>query len=249
MNLRRAIIFEGPAGSGKTTLMNHFRQSPSVQLSTEPELPEIDRPRAYTGTLGLWHAQLKDHRSAMHMLMTPEDQVSLIDRWVVSQQIYDHIRQGRTELKRDALSYSLTYAMQNIANLWGEHWARMDCSIPPVTLNLMFVFVVSAAIDVRTMRSGPEAEGRKYPYSAEAEVNLYRQACFTVQQMTFEPIIRSNISVHFRVLPLFTSSREQRLTTLRQSAEVFYHDDIHATPELRGIGSVPRPAEVELAAV
>ena len=186
---RKVVIFEGPAGSGKSYLLDHMSERFDSDMYQFPhgKLPEIERPRSYPGLIGLMHSQLKDQRSMLHVLMADEKLV-FIDRWLLSQQVYDSIRQKNVKTDPEALSYALTLAIFGINGMWQEHHGRMNLPAPKLELDLMFLVVTAPSTVTRSLRSGPEAGGRVYPYDADVETACYRSAAFTLSQLMFESI-------------------------------------------------------------
>jgi len=247
---RKAVIFEGPAGSGKSYMIKHLAEHFGDKIYPEVgHLPEIDRPRAYISSHGLWHSQFKDHRSTLHMLMA-EDQVSIIDRWGVSQQVYDAIRAKRSVVEPEALTYSLSMMVHSLQIAWAEHYARLDRTVPELEIDMLFIVVCSPGSLIDKLRASAIEKGRVYPYLAKDEASLYRQAAFALTQWSLDEIRRTNFVARIEVLPLYVTSLEQRFDhVLRSVQRLIDHDHLPSKSELPPIGLVVGRQDVELPAV
>lgn len=246
MNYRRkAIVFEGPAGSGKTYLMNQLMHQFRDQVIPEVDLlPEIERPRQYIGEHGRWHAQLKDYRSTLHMLMA-DDRVAMIDRWGVSRLVYDAIRSGQHVIEPDALAYSLSMMVYGLQQAWSENFASRDLQVPTLELDLLFIVVCSPGALITRLRQPAIDSGRIYPYQAEYEAKLYRQAAFALVQWSLEEIRRTNFVCRTEVVSLYTSNLDDRGSQASRAVErLIDYDHIPSLPQFPPVGLVSEPSDV-----
>lgn len=226
----KVVVFEGPAGSGKSYLMREFSdvyqlgyeqpESQLPELYLGQELPEIDRPRAYIGNLGYYHSQLKDYRSSLNMLLAGVNRVSLVDRWLISQVIYDHIRLGHNELRPGILEASVVSGLKSLGSALAESRTRQGLkpeSRPP-TIHILFVILAGSPGSVYHTRSFAEANGREYPYDAQTEVQLYRHAASILRAWaSYTPVELNGVSFHVGVSAHYMTNLLARSTQVTES--------------------------------
>lgn len=246
---QQVVIFEGPAGSGKSYLFKAVAERFQGILFDGPWLPEIERPRAYVGDYGLWHAQMKDYRSTLHMLMAAGKPV-LIDRWSVSQQIYDHLRAGKQRINEEVLGESLAASIYSLDVARYEHQARLGQDYGGYELDLLFVFLCSPATVVNRLRQNAIENGRVYPYDAASEVALYSHASFALNQWSLEtPTELAKLAVTVRTSIHHTSDLTVRHDQVMAAVgEFIAHDHIPAVSKLPTISSESRHPQAQLAA-
>lgn len=102
---RKIIVVEGPAGSGKSTLISRIiHEGRGVLL--EPTM-KFDRPRSYDGIEGLTLSLAKDTMASigiagLHLGKMEDDPLPIIlDRWCLSQWVYGNIRRGKLPNQSD----------------------------------------------------------------------------------------------------------------------------------------------------
>lgn len=96
----RLWIVEGPAGSGKSTLIKKLIESQAADVGPTELALDIPRPRDY-GATGAQVSQLRDHARIIQMVSVFEQTIHqpisavepvVIDRWLLSQWVYGMIR-------------------------------------------------------------------------------------------------------------------------------------------------------------
>lgn len=187
---KNLLIMEGPAGSGKSTLIKKLRE-PSSNFFIEPVNPlSFNRPRTYDGIDGLQLAQLKDGANVVNALYTRSTELDqiIIDRGFISAAVYGYIR--ATALGREVslptsvammVSSLFVRLMQEFADAKVRNSCEMDLieghPLGEVTkLCSTFVVLVPSARVLRYTRAQAEANGRKYPYDVDTEVEAYTVA-------------------------------------------------------------------------
>lgn len=99
MKKKIAVVLEGPAGAGKSSLISQAFEK-FGNLVTDPDtllIPQLPRPRSYEGPEGAILAQLKDYRVPLALARLSEDQILLVDRYLLSTIAYDKLRGVRNQ--------------------------------------------------------------------------------------------------------------------------------------------------------
>lgn len=90
------LILEGPAGSGKSTVLGELLRRGSFHQPNP--IVEFPRPRSYDGALNLALSIVKDGSSLLsamiHQMLYPTKTPVVIDRFMISQMVYGRIRRG-----------------------------------------------------------------------------------------------------------------------------------------------------------
>lgn len=224
MKQNNVIIFEGPAGSGKTFAIKHSTAEFNDRLYLGPVLPEIERPRAYEGDLGYLHSQLKDYRSTLHMVQAAQaERVSVIDRWFLSQIVYDHIRRNEMAISPETIDTLMIVSLMSIARARLELQARTRVRAEHEQYNLLFVVLCPPPSLIRELRSHAEAKGRVYPYSAEVESLLYRDAAARLSHWaeSISPIDIGRTRFTVQVTPFYSHTLTVRSTRIEHAIQRF----------------------------
>lgn len=173
----KVIVFEGPAGSGKTTALKAVMESEELsgKVATAELLPTFDRPRSYEGRDGVLLSQMKDYRTTLQLLSHVGPEAVIVDRWYISQWVYGTIRRNEYDLNY----YQGLWLIQN-AFLTYEQAARelltREWPTKPVLttpLDILFVFMLPDTPVLNYLRSHAD---REFPYSPENECWMYGKA-------------------------------------------------------------------------
>jgi hypothetical protein len=200
---RRLRIIEGPAGSGKSFLINKLVQDGHAMFT--PQIAEFIRPRAYLGTEGARLAMLKDHASILSALSVPNPlKPQLIDRCLLSSWVYDTIRRRADPTSKASQQRLTSLFIHNL--VWIRHaenewlirsginvWPDELTAWPPDTAPLVQMVVIKP--DTYTIKYYREESGRDYPYSISDEYEAYSAGSEALYK-TVEPITGLNFSCH-----------------------------------------------------
>lgn len=193
------LVIEGPAGSGKTTLIQKLLEDGGFSRPTP--VVEFPRPRSYDGTLNLALSLIKDSSSVMsallHQMLKPDQPTPIIDRWMLSQMVYGRIRRGFNPAQMNgqildelttSISMELTLELQLIQQLYHllisrDGYYQDETMLLPDTINLFrnlrinLMFAVLLP-DITLLEAIRQIEfnksGRRYPYSASQEIGMYQ---------------------------------------------------------------------------
>lgn len=171
MYKRTIYVVEGPAGSGKTRLIQALAER-GIWTPVEPII-DFERPRAFSGPEGVAYSLVKDHISMTSALMTPRDTIPVIDRWMLSQWVYGEIR--RNELFDLAHGYSQAFsAMSSVNSIALELLYRQGKRMADIGSVVVYVhiFVLLPGLDL--LKRNREKAGRSFPYDPKTETHKYR---------------------------------------------------------------------------
>lgn len=201
--VKRMVIIEGPAGSGKSTLIDKLHTGEWAR-KREPLL-NLPRPRSYEGIYGNQLSQIKDHLAVLDLLSDdPEKTPLLVDRFFFSQMVYNAIRTGKDEISHTMVHRLLASLKLSVLCASQEWQSRCDATQPyepyAVTHHLHFHFILPALPLLRERRSKTD---REFPFSAEQELALYIHAHlylksilgtkdFQTAQQPFIPLVLSH---------------------------------------------------------
>lgn len=180
---KKVLVIEGPAGSGKTTLIERLlRDCPQAKL-VEPQM-KLDRPRTYAGR-DVELSQTKDVLSAMNLIHSDNSSTPfyVIDRWTLSQWIYGHIRRLTPEYSPRGLTSSVMQSvgagLQLVYSLWLDSQIRGGNHNPENTPPFTFMFVIM--LPTRDLLESHRLASPKgihsYPFDSGQELRLYQGAC------------------------------------------------------------------------
>jgi hypothetical protein len=219
MQPQRMVVFEGPAGSGKTTLLNALMASRPQLLARPAVLPDFERPRAYVGREGRLLSQLKDFRTTLAIVSHEDTTAVLVDRWYVSQWVYGSIRNGRKRLVDQEGRRLLKAAFYTARAAIVEKAAReFSPEVPPTQiLSTLFLFAIPDLATLQWLRSGPQKQGRQYPYDPAIEIALYQDAA---AKLSHAATVFEETGVSVSVAVLQTSSPEAMATLATRAADV-----------------------------
>lgn len=169
------VVFEGPAGSGKTTLIkNQFDGKGFKYLQLRDKL-NIDRPRSYDGTEGIRLAQIKDQVTTSDFIFEPHP-ACITDRWYLSQFVYGSIRKKMEATPRDIIRLGMRdvlYQSQSAALRGAEPFLHQEHQAIKFVIRLV-VFLPSPRVLKFLRESAPV--GREYPFDVQQEIDLYYEA-------------------------------------------------------------------------
>lgn len=168
-------VLEGPAGSGKSTLIQ------KIDLwSPVPQITQLPRPRSYDGIEGIRLSQLKDAASVISIAYQEPNIPLVLDRWLISQWVYGTMRQGQTDLDPRV---GLALIENGISRIILEVEDRLTRSFQVgkpviVTVSPTFIILIPSVLRLKMNRAQVNETGklREYPFDPEQEIRLYQEA-------------------------------------------------------------------------
>ena len=171
------IVVEGPAGSGKTSFIQQTFMGNDMLEYVRPQIT-FERPRSYEGRQGAALSTVKDFAPLVEaMLLDPDIETMVLDRFVVSSYIYDALKKGR-EFNDDRLLFVL--------QKWGELGSTIAHILlgrgeTPYGIRTQWFFMMPEFDQLCRQRDrARQEEGRSFPYSARAEYDMYEKAIQTL---------------------------------------------------------------------
>jgi len=179
------LAIEGPAGSGKSTLVRELVARGYVQPPSD-----YPRPREYVGIEGQRLSLLKDYNSLAFIATSTAPRV-VLDRFLLSAFIYEFIRANRADphpLKMDPAALvegfecwaSILDASSALLDSWGSNTARTG------KVSWLVYVPADETLHARRLHASRE-EGREYPFEAAAEAALYREAFYQLKDKVCPP--------------------------------------------------------------
>jgi hypothetical protein len=171
------IIFEGPAGAGKSTVIKALLGDGWIS-DVPTALGSIPRPRAYeTFDSGATLSLVKDVCRLSELIGHADGKYPRLymDRGFVSQSVYHYLRSGSAAGFRhsiDLLPSSLYSIQRTLSSEYNRR--RFWQNQLEEDLQISIVFVIPETREVKRRRVLAE---KNYPYAAEEEVAFYRMAC------------------------------------------------------------------------
>lgn len=213
--MKHLIVIEGPAGSGKSTLIERVVTQGLVH---RPHfICEIPRPRKYEGMTGVLLAQLKDYANALGFLANVEHithgeleaKPTIVDRWVVSQFVYETIRrrpagQQIVTIPGPLMFQALVHNIQGLFHMHEELRVR-DQQIPKLVESPIIDFLILMPYG-GLLNDLRRKAGRPFPFNPVEEFMGYQEATWCLQEYAQSPEIRSMANV--RVTPFALTSLE-----------------------------------------
>lgn len=179
MALRDIYIVEGPAGSGKSTLIGHLSERSGLRVAHFP----VERPREYSGAINEALAIAKDVGAMAQALTFPDG--AIIDRWAVSSFVYSHIRQN---VEPDMAVFN-RFMVTSLEQKSLSKMSLVDRGVleAGITYRLRWILVLPSPGDIRLRRMNAEREGRIYPYDPDIEWYYYD---WCLSNWHFGPLVR-----------------------------------------------------------
>lgn len=171
--MKHLLVVEGPAGSGKSTLIKRIIASDPKTFAEVEHPLEWARPRAYLGEKGVILSQAKDYLTVLGFIRSPAP-ITIADRWMVSQQVYGAIRRGEAALTLSSWQFHL-YLSQGISNISRADYelklrSNDFSSESLIDFDVVWIFLVPKEPLLLQTRSTVE---RDFPYSPLQEIPLY----------------------------------------------------------------------------
>lgn len=209
---KHIFVFEGPAGAGKSTLINALIADGFFEK--HQSMVTIERPRAYSDEdSGATRSLLKDIASLAEAIsqVTP---LSYLDRGFISQSVYHCLRSGSEAGFAHSLDYEFQLRQLQLSQLISaEYRRRLFRKTPAQSVYFYYVFVLP---DVETLLARRSAAPRAFPYPAPEELRLYTLAAEIMSKSLLAPIFIVNE----------TNAYEELKAALQQIVHV---EDSHAT--------------------
>lgn len=177
--LPKFIILEGPAGAGKTFLMDSAN---NLGITADPyQFGAIRRPRSYPeGLGGILLAQAKDAMKTLGFLVNRDlDVPTLTDRWLLSSVIYQYLR-GETALpsQQDLLSLIRASATSMYHQLDELIHRAQDPMVNPhkygIDIAWIFLLPTERYITTRRRQANQGKNKRSYPFRVKDELTAYQ---------------------------------------------------------------------------
>lgn len=208
----RILVIEGPAGAGKSYLIDKV---PDVLSSFKVELPpniRIDRPRAYEGETGVGLSAVKDVLNLAWGMSVSEKlngSIGVIDRCVLSQWVYGLIRSsGLPILHEHRLSKILRSTIASASELSSSFWVR-DLPVPyPAserrsTKIAFLILLPSQELLIQNREKVGEVFMRsRYPYDFDKEIQCYR-AVLKIHRRSSDFVLYSSIDWDHEISTIF----------------------------------------------
>lgn len=182
---KKIIIVEGPAGSGKSTLISSWTD----RIHQDPKL-EKDPPRDYGETSAL-KSMMKDHFALMKAFDYKGDRPVVIDRCFFSQYVYESIRSGR----ETQYLYTVEAFMNAIRDMSFEYAVRSFQPVQRVSVD--FVWVTPKSYD--QLLQFRIVRGKEYPFPVAEEFLRYKSLYQLVGGYQYIPE-RTNPDELFRLI-------------------------------------------------
>lgn len=179
----KLVIIEGPAGSGKSTLISEIEAKKLGQLvPSYRESGLLPRPgRSFDGIQGVQISQLKDAFTVMQIaeLLRSNGKTNkplVIDRWLISQLVYDNIRHNRTSVNFHTVKGLLNTHFLQFPLIMLEYFYRngepeiwMTDLLSEITFDFLIIMPTPDVLLARRQWAGKE-----YPYSVLTELDWYQ---------------------------------------------------------------------------
>lgn len=178
--MRKALyIIEGPAGSGKTTLIKELKEQGYV---VAPALGTIERPRAYNfPDLGAGLSLAKDMLHLTEAIMCPDEHV-ILDRGFVSQIVYGSFRSNYEPYFREHIDLLARNIRFMVDALVDEYCFRAGDTEWPVHGIPIFLGINIPPLEdllarrAKMVANDPERLRSYYPFDPWAEYEVYLKA-------------------------------------------------------------------------
>lgn len=173
---RCMMIVDGPAGAGKSTLIDRLLQAEHTPFMGAQAIAELPRPRAYPGE-GL--GQLKQTNNILSALYSDSSSghIPLIDRGYASAIIYASIRNNIAYINyRAALQnyIALTRALISQYQTVNGQWPNGD---------VFDIYEVAICPSEQLLMANREKANRPFPYSEDQAI--FRQYGSMIEYSTF----------------------------------------------------------------
>lgn len=162
------LIVEGPAGSGKSTIINTLKNDLGC-AAIQRSLP-VRNPGAVDAALTSWRLDLIKVQDA---IVAPE-QVALVDRCMLSQWVYGNIRAGHRRPKPSASSVWMDYRdVLHHTQVDLENRLQMAGLEAPAPPQFGFLILLPPLPRLISQR---ERAGRDFSFDPEKELEFYGEA-------------------------------------------------------------------------
>lgn len=172
---RSLFVIEGPAGAGKSTLIQHFLDRYLEELQPATPLISFDRPRSYSGEEGLLLSQIKDYQTTVRLVSGwgPYERGTafIADRWYLSQLIYGSIRNGHGGPEPSQLHLGLLAAARAVHYGDLEYRARYPVELTVQTIYRIHFMILIPSLGMLVEQR--EKAGRDFPYDPRIEQRAY----------------------------------------------------------------------------
>jgi hypothetical protein len=175
----RLIVVEGPAGTGKTTLITQVEEKGWALRPSR--FVTFDRPREYTGLDGISLAYLRDISTTFGMFLNKHHGqcTTIADRWLMSQYVYESIRQRGGETSYTLARTLISTAVNNLQQLWRE-WRFRGAADTAHDLHLRIHFLVMIPTLEQLLLTRSSAK-REFPYDPQLEITTFTHAARAFQ--------------------------------------------------------------------
>lgn len=158
------IAIEGPAGSGKSTLVKGL-------ASVRPDLVTIERPtfgRSIGPALGSWSSSYLEYQAIAGATMT--EHTFLTDRFLLSRWVYRHFEGIGT-----GPSHSVDQMLNSYSNLHTTAMAEMVMRTGLGHTHPLCVFIIVLLPSLHNLIKQRRFGGKHYPFGASKELYLYSE--------------------------------------------------------------------------
>ena len=197
--MKKVIVVEGPAGSGKSTFvtrLERYLEKKDVKVCVvKPRMPVISEARGIPTADSLQYvvdSLLLDALRVSEVFRNSEAEVYLLDRFYLSQMVYETMRKAYAQLTRGEFSSDATLfdkvmapsSAHSIAtdsvvkaskDFFSETmtslWHRDFRPFPRDRFHLSWVFILPSLTELTRRRT--TTQGKEYPFAQTGELLLY----------------------------------------------------------------------------
>jgi hypothetical protein len=167
---RRAIlVVEGPAGSGKSTIIDLLD---SVGFYPLHKTSKNVRDYQELGDAALM-SQIKDIKNFARAIQLTPDEIPVMDRFILSQQVYGAIRRADNRLASPHQLITHIHEMSDL--LLSDYLMRQGVHIGKAHVSPVEVYFLVLLPSVARLNYQRGTSGKEYPFSAKREIELYKK--------------------------------------------------------------------------
>lgn len=183
------IIVEGPAGSGKSTLVAHLEQDMGA-VKIARSLPVRD-PSALEAALGSWRNDILKIQDALVV----RNKLAVIDRLVFSQWVYGSLRAKKSTPPGTALRVWTEFERLLLELITDVNHRLEPCGCGQVEIPRICLIVLLPKADV--IEKYRAKAGREFPWKVEQELKAYQKVAeFGSMGTMIEKVIPWDSTIH-----------------------------------------------------